>query len=60
MSVVYIVLILCVSDKGTSLKGLNVCEDRQRYDVYNITMTCFTYSFSFDMSLRYNSVVRWK
>lgn len=59
MSVIYIVLILCVSDKGTSLRGLNVCEDRQRYDVNNITMTCFTYSFLFAISLGYNSIVRW-
>ncbi|XP_052080271.1 uncharacterized protein LOC127718322 [Mytilus californianus] len=39
MLVFYIILILCFSDKGTSLKGLNVCEDTQR----NIQYCCSGY-----------------
>ncbi|XP_052080268.1 uncharacterized protein LOC127718312 [Mytilus californianus] len=39
MLVIYIILILSFSDKGTSLKGLKVCEDTQR----NIEYCCSGY-----------------
>ncbi|XP_063411169.1 uncharacterized protein LOC134694104 [Mytilus trossulus] len=53
MSVIYIILILCFIDKGTSLKDLHVCYDIKRNleyccsDYENINGTCIECKIGF-------------